>query len=109
MSIFDEIIFDNKTFGDLLKEIHVKSGKKEKIIKGLINELKVLINDLGDATLIVPLLANYLDISIKNDDQLIKLTGIIQRHLSKASKDTENEFSLTEEEKKQLLENAKSM
>lgn len=107
MERFDEKIFDNKTFGDLLKEIHVKSNKKEKTILGLINELKPLISDIGDATLLVPLIASYLDMSIKNDDVLIKLANIVQKHIGKS---TEGDGALiTEEEKKQLLNDIKNI
>ncbi len=106
MADFNETIFDGKTFGDLLKEIHVKSNKKEKIIHGLINELKPLVTDLGDATLLVPLIASYLDMSIKNDDQLIKLANVVQKHMSKISNQGDN-ILLSEEEKAQLMNDIK--
>lgn len=108
MANFEDKIFDNKSLADLLKEIHQKSNKKEKMILGLINELKPLVVDLGDATLLVPLIASYLDISIKNDDQLIKVATIVQKHLSKTV-GTEESSLLSEEEKKQLLEEVKKL
>ena len=38
----------------------------------MIRELQPLIQDTGDATIIVPLIREYLDAGIKNDDHLIK-------------------------------------
>ena len=91
-----------------MKEIHVKSNKKEKTILGLINELKPMMKDLGDATILVPLIASYLDMSIKNDDVLIKLAGIVQKHIQKNSTGSEG-ILLSDEEKAQLIGEVKKM
>ena len=76
--------------------------KKEVQISALIGELKPLINDIGDATLVVPLIKEYMELGIKNDEQLIKMSTIIQRALS-SNKSEEEGFGMTEDEKKQLL------
>jgi hypothetical protein len=65
-------IFGDKKFKDLLEEIYTNQKKKEKQISTLINELKPMVSDIGDATLIVPLIKEYLEIGVKNDEQLIK-------------------------------------
>ena len=75
----DKLIFKNKKFADLLEEIYDNQKKKEKQISTLISELRPLIEDTGDATLIVPLIKEYLEIGVKNDDQLVKVATIIQR------------------------------
>ena len=108
MADFSEEIFGGKTLASLLQEIHQKSNKKEKMIYGLINELKPLVIELGDATLLVPLIATYLDISVKNDDQLIKIATIVQKHISKNAIEGENTL-LSESEKRQLLEEVKKL
>jgi hypothetical protein len=64
----------------------------------LISELKPLIQDIGDATLVVPLLKEYLEISVKNDEQLIKMATIIQRAVQSETTDDGN-FGMTEDEK----------
>ena len=56
MGNLDNIVFKKKKFSDILSEIYDNQKKKEKQITGLISELKPLINDIGDATLIVPLI-----------------------------------------------------
>ena len=52
----DSLVFKNKSFSDILEEIYNNQNKKSKQISGLISELKPLISDIGDATLIVPLI-----------------------------------------------------
>ena len=101
MSKLDNLIFGKKKFSDILSEIYDNQKKKEKQITGLISELKPLIEDIGDATLIVPLIKEYLEISVKNDEQLIKMATIIQRAVNNTNDD--GEFGITEEEKAELL------
>jgi hypothetical protein len=102
MSNLDSNIFGKKKFSDLLKEIYDNQKKKEAQITALIGELKPLINDIGDATLIVPLIKEYMELGIKNDEQLVKMATIVQRALA-SGKSEEDSFGMTEEEKKQLL------
>ena len=75
-------LFGKKTYADLLKEIHTKSSNKEKEIRALIDNLKPFITSAGDAVIIVPLIKDYLDVSVKNDDLLIKMAGIVQRAMN---------------------------
>ena len=102
MSALDNIVFSKKKFSDILEEIYDNQKKKEKQISALISELKPLINDIGDATLIVPLIKEYMEIGVKNDEQLIKMSTIIQRILNSSSVDT-SDYGISEEEKAQLL------
>lgn len=107
MSQFSEEIFEGKTFGNILQEIYNNQTKKDRQISALINELKPLINEIGDATLIVPLIKDYLDMSIKNDDLLVKMATLTQRALSKQSEGEGGD--LTEAEKQQLLDKINQM
>ncbi len=97
----DQIIFDDKSFSDLLKEIHKNQSKKSKQLASLIAELRPLITNLGDATVVVPLIKEYMEISVKNDDQLIKMAAIVQR-LSTGATSSGDGGLLTEEEMEQL-------
>ena len=81
MSQFDKIIFGKKKFSDLLEEVYKNQKKKDLQVSALIGELKPLIQELGDATLIVPLIKEYMEIGIKNDDILIKMLALAQRSL----------------------------
>ena len=101
MDSLNQIIFDDKTFSDLLKEIHTNQKKKGKQIGQLIAELRPLIQNLGDATVVVPLIKEYMEISVKNDDHLLKMAAIVQR-LSTGNATGGGGDMLTEEEMNQL-------
>ena len=101
MGALDNVVFGKKKFSNILEEIYNNQKKKEKQISGLITELKPLISDLGDATLIVPLIKEYMELGIKNDEQLIKMSTIIQRALNNSSSD--ESMGITDEEKAELM------
>ncbi len=101
MGSLDNIVFKKKKFSDILSEIYDNQKKKETQITGLISELKPLINDIGDATLIVPLIKEYMEIGVRNDEQLIKMATIVQRALNNSS--NEDSLGITEEEKQELI------
>jgi hypothetical protein len=82
----DKEIFSGKTLYDLFSEIHDNSTNTRVQVKALIGELKPLVENVGDATLIVPMIKEYMEIGVKNDEQLIKLATIIQRIESAAAK-----------------------
>jgi len=75
----DKEIFDGKTLSDLFSEIHNNSTSTRAQVKALIGELKPLIENIGDATLIVPMIKEYMEIGVKNDEALMKLATIVQR------------------------------
>ena len=101
MSQLDSIIFGDKKFSDILEEIYNNQKKKSEQVTALISELKPLVNEIGDATLIVPLIKEYLEIGVKNDEQLIKMATIIQRAVNNTN--DEGEFGISEEEKAELM------
>ena len=101
MDPLNQVIFDDKTFSDLLKEIHTNQKKIGKQIGQLIAELRPLIQNLGDATVVVPLIKEYMEISVKNDDHLLKMAAIVQR-LSTGATTSGGGDMLTEEELNQL-------
>ena len=101
MSQLDSIIFGKKTFSDILEEIYKNQKRREGQVTALISELKPLVNEIGDATLIVPLIKEYMEIGVKNDEQLIKVATIIQRAVQNTSED--GTLGITEEEKDALM------
>ena len=108
MDSLNQIIFEDKSFSDLLKEIHKNQSKKSKQLASLIAELRPLITSLGDATVVVPLIKEYMEISVKNDDQLIKMAAIVQR-LSTGATSSGDGGLLTEEEMEQLQQVAEEI
>ena len=102
MSQFDKIIFGKKKFSNILEEIYDNQKKKDKQINALINELKPMIEEIGDATLLVPLIKEYLEMGIKNDDLLIRMAALAQRAMNSESADAG--LGISDEEKQQLLD-----
>lgn len=106
----NEALFDNTSFSDLLRDVYNNTKKKERQIEGLIDQLKPMIRNMTDASMMVPLVKEYLEISVKNDDNLVKLTAIVQRLLVSTTKgNAADEGALTEEEKNQLLSAAQDL
>ena len=104
----DIVIFDGKTSSDVFKEIYNNSKKKDKQINSLIAELKPLIQNIGDAPVVVPLINEYLEVSVKNDEHLVKMAAVVQRAMTRTDSST-GEFSLTEDEKQQLIDTMNDM
>ena len=109
MSSTTKEVFGGKSFADLLKDIYDISTHKRKQIEILINELRPLITQINEAAVIVPLIKDYLEVGVRNDDQLAKIAAIFQKYM--ASEDRVNNFNtaaggggvLTDAEKEQLL------
>ena len=108
MDSLNQILFDDKSFSDLLKEIHGNQKKKAKQLASLIAELRPLVQSLGDATVVVPLIKEYMEISVKNDDQLIKMAAIVQRLSTGAAQNGDGGL-LTAEEMDQLMDVAEEI
>jgi len=95
-------IFEGKTFDSLLKDIYTNSTRKEKQIQILITELKPMIKNIGDAVIIVPLIKDYMEIAVKNDEALIKMAAIVQK-ANLRNGGGEDGLILTDAEKEQLI------
>ena len=96
-------LFKGITFSDLMSDVYHNSKKKDRQINQLISQLQPLIKTTSDATIVVPLIKEYLDIAVKNDDHLVKLTAIVQRFISTKQTITGEGSLLSDAEKKQLL------
>ena len=98
---FNQVLFKDKTFSSLLEDIYKNANRKEKEIKALIDQLKPMIQEPGDAMMLVPLLKEYMELAIKNDDALIKMAGIVQRGMNRNSGNTDD--GMLSERDKELL------
>ena len=98
---FDQELFGNKKFSDLLKDIYDNQKKKERQLNLLIADLKPLITNISDAGMLVPSIKDLMEVSVKNDEHLVKLAAVIQRATS--NKQEETSSFLTDEEKEALL------
>ena len=102
----DYEIFGGKSLSDLFRDIYDNTETNRKQLTILTKELVSFIKDGDTAVQIVPMLKEYLEINVKNDDQLVKLAAIVQRIISAESRvGSEDEFGLTDAEKEQLVGN----
>ena len=103
MSI-DYEIFEGKSLSSLFEDIYKNTEYNRKQLDVLTKELVQFIKDGDTAVQIVPMIKEYLEINVKNDDQLVKMAGIVQRLISAEGKvGAEDEYGLSDEEKQQLL------
>ena len=99
-------IFEGKTLSDVFKDIYDNSKRNKEQLEVLMKEVVGFIKDGDTAVQIIPMLKEYLEINVKNDDQLVKLATIVQRLAQAGNKsDSEGEFAFTEAEKEQLMKN----
>ena len=102
----DYEIFEGKTLSDVLKDIYDNSKTNKTQLEVLMKEVVGFIKDGDTAVQIVPMLKEYLEINVKNDEQLVKLATIVQRITAaeKRVSDSGEEFGLSDAEKQQLMD-----
>ena len=106
----DTAIFKGKTFCSLVKDIYFNSNHKKEQINQLIKDLREMVKDIGSATVIAPMIKDYIDVGVKNDDQLVKLSAVLTRFIngtSSSSDEVGGSGMLTDIEKEELLNNVK--
>ena len=96
-------IFEGKTFQDLTKDIYENTTKRKTQIDLLISEIHGFITTIDDVVLVAPLIKEYMEVSVKNDEHLVKLAGVLQRILAKSSGGDEESFLLSDQEKEDLI------
>jgi hypothetical protein len=96
-------LFDGKNLSSLFKDIYENQQAKKKNISEMIESLRKLIRNVGEATVLAPIIRDLIDSSIKNDDHLIKLATIAQRLASAEAKGIGEDGWLSEAEKAQLV------
>ena len=96
-------LYKGKKYSNLLKDVVINSEQKKDQIDILVSDLRSMIKTPNDAIVIVPLIKDYLDVSVRNDEQLVKLAAIVQRLISSDNKGTEEIGGLSEEERQQLM------
>jgi len=101
----DYEIFEGKTLSDVFKDIYDNSKRNKEQLEVLMKEVVGFIKDGDTAVQIIPMLKEYLEINVKNDEQLVKLATIVQRLAQGSKSDSEGEFGLTDAEKEQLMKN----
>ena len=102
MASKDEI-FKGKSFQDLTRDIYENTTNKKKQIDLLISEIHGFIQTIDDVVMVAPIIKEYMEVSVKNDEHLVKLAGVLQRIISKSSSGDEESMLLSESEKDELM------
>jgi hypothetical protein len=98
-------LFDGKSFKDLCKDIVSNQSNRKEQIEIFIADLRPMIKTINDAMQVVPLIKQYIDAGISNDEHLVKLAQICQRIMALQANAEANggSYGLSEEEKKDLM------
>ena len=96
-------LFKGKTFSDILGDIYENQQSKKKNISSLIEEMRKLVTKPTDVITIGPIITRLIEASITNDDHLIKIANIAQKLVLANTKKVGDEGWLSEDDKKQLL------
>ena len=100
----DYELFEGKSLSSLFKDIYDNSKHNKKQLEVLVGEVAGFIKDGDMAIQLIPMIKEYLDINVKNDEQLVKLATVVQRLIAAENKGgSEAEFGLSDKEKEQLL------
>ena len=96
-------IFEGKTFQDLTKDIYENTTKRKVQIDLLISEIHGFITTIDDVVLVAPIIKEYMDTAVRNDEHLVKLAGVLQRIISKSQGESDEAMLLSDEEKAELM------
>ena len=96
-------IFEGKSFQDLTKDIYRNTTDRKKQIDLLISEIHGFITTIDDVIMVAPIIKEYMEVAVKNDEHLVKLAGVIQRIIAKSSGADEESFLLSDTEKEDLI------
>ena len=96
-------IFEGKTFQDLTKDIYENTTKRKVQIDLLISEIHGFITTIDDVVMVAPIIKEYMDTAVRNDEHLVKLAGVLQRIISKSNGGDEESMLLSDSEKEELM------
>ena len=99
----DTVFFKDKSFSDLLEDVYDNVKTKRSQIDTLIKELQPFMKNIGDAAVIVPLIKEYMEVAVKNDEHIVKVVAVLQRLISTGMRGAEDGDILSDAEKEQLL------
>jgi hypothetical protein len=100
-------LFKGKTLSNIFEDIYYNQRHKKQKISDYIDELAKMVTHKNDAAVLSPIVKDLIDISVRNDDQLVKLATIAQRIIASENKSTGQDGFLTDAERKQLLSDLK--
>ena len=101
------VIFDDKTLSDVFKDIYKNTESKREQINTFVTKLVRQIRTPEDAAVISPIIKDFMEVNVRNDEHIVRIAQIAQRAIAIGTKAVGSTELLTEEEKQQLLSNIK--
>ena len=101
------VVFDDKTLSDVFKDIYRNTESKREQINTFVTKLVRQIRTPEDAAVISPIIKDFMEVNVKNDEHIVRIAQIAQRAIAIGTKAASSTELLTEEEKQQLLSNIK--
>ena len=101
------VVFGDKTLSDVFKDIYKNTDSKREQINTFITKLVRQIRTPEDAAVISPIIKDFMEVNVKNDEHIVRIAQIAQRAIAIGTKAASSTDLLTEEEKQQLLSNIK--
>ena len=99
--------FGDKTLSDVFEDIYKNTDSKREQINTFITKLVRQIRTPEDAAVISPIIKDFMEVNVKNDEHIVRIAQIAQRAIAIGTKAASSTDLLTEEEKQQLLSNIK--
>ena len=101
------VIFDDKTLSDVFRDIYKNTESKREQINTFVTKLVRQIRTPEDAAVISPIIKDFMEVNVRNDEHIVRIAQIAQRAIAIGTKAASSTDLLTEEEKQQLLSNIK--
>jgi len=99
-------LYKGQTFDALLEQIHNNSNSKSDQLFKLIENISRHMTDANSAAVLAPMIAEYFDVAVKNDEQLIKMAAIVQRFFKTATSSEQSSIGISDQEREEILNNA---
>ena len=99
----DYEIYKGKGLSDLFKKIADTQARYKIQIESLIQEMMVYIKDPQSAQTLFPMISDFMESNIRNDELLVKLGAVVQRVMQTENKSMDGEYGLSDTEKEQIL------
>lgn len=99
----DYEIYKGKGLSDLFKKIDDNQARNKIQIESLIQEMMVYIKDPQSAQTLFPMISDFMESNIRNDELLVKLGAVVQRVMQTENKSMDGEYGLSDTEKEQIL------
>lgn len=102
-------IFEDIDLSDVFKEIWERSSEKKAEITGIIEDMMDVLKKeakIDSILMIAPIIKDFLDVGIKNDEQLVKLAKAVQLITPRIGDNPNSGVGISEDEKQAIYRKA---